>query len=1053
MKVYGHPDPWILERELERRVESAHPADGRASTLILVPTRRLAAHVERRLAASSGRRAWLGLHVRTFRGAARRILETAGLAPPALVSERVHLTLVRRVLDAQPENPWSGFVRDRPGAAGRVAGALLDLREAGVTPDELRSAGGDDPGAATLAAIYDAYARVLDDGLARGFTDETGLVRAAIAHAADFARGHGAVFLHGAYELLGIHVELVRALDAGREVTVLVPVRPGTPATAYAERFARRFLLGGQDVTPIETPGGEPGCGLALDALYSETSRPEPVSPARVTFRTCQGAAAELETAMRQALCAIASGARPEEIAIVARSLAPYAGAVDQLLSEAGLPFTSSVATPLRRRPFVRDLLLALRVVERDFPRTATVEVLRSPRIDWGRLVRAERPSGERADRWSLRARIVSGLEEWTLGLTRWVEDDEARSARHRPDATPSSFRLDEARRIGAALSILRGRIGPAARSWSEHATRIRAITDELVIPGETPDDESARDALDEILVDMARLESWLLDRRRVPFGEALDWLDQAVDAAEHKPRSSDRGGIRVLDALPARGLTFERVHVVGLNAGVFPRRVVDDPVLGDAARRKLRDATGRPIPLAAERLDEERLLLLLLAGSSRASLDVSWQRAAEAGRVRSPSLALRELARIARGVPDLGALRAIEVPSHPEQALRHAIAEGAGIAEAERVLLLALSARGPDARERLARVDPDLADGLHTIAATETFEPVDPAFDGRIARPAIPADGLSVSGLERLGRCPLQFFFSHVLRVHEPENEIEPIELDAREAGGLVHDRMATLYGTLLEEGLFEPGELERALARSDELLGGLRDEILGRLGERIGRRFPVLGQHLAAEWHTALAAFVRADLERLARAGLRVTGVEVPAERQLPLGPGVTLRLRGRFDRVLEGPGAVVVSDYKTTRRAERLDELVDETRMLRAEDIQVPLYRWLDERATAVEVLGIGPAVSGAREFRTFGARGGESGFLETVSTLLDLARRGSFPFRDRQKACDLCAYEAACRHRHPPSRIRQARDPDGRMCDALWNKSKTRPLLATPGDVDG
>ena len=1057
MKVYGHPDPWILEHELRRRVESAHPRDGRTPTLILVPTSRLAAHLERRFVTAGSRRAWLGLHVRTFRGAAAAILDAAREDVGALASERVRLALVRRVLDAQPASRWSGFVRARPGAAGRVASAFDDLREAGVTTEELCAAAATDPRATELAALYAAYARVLDDGRAQGCTDEAGLLRAAVPHAAHFARAHGAVFLHGAYELLGIHVELLRALDAGREVEALVPVRAAAPATVYAERFARRFLGAVDGVAPIDEADGT-GCGLALDALYDEACRPAATASGRVQFRTCQGATAEVETAVRHALAAIADGAPPQEIALVARSLAPYAGAIEEALADAGLPFTSSLATPLRRRPFVRDLLLLLRVVERDFPRAPTVELLRSPRIAWSRIVPDGRaPQGLRADVWSRRARIVRGIEEWTLGLPRWVEEDAARWSRRRPDEQDPGWRLEEARRIGAALSVLRGRVAPAPRTWSEHAARFRALLDELLEPGAAPEDVSAGAALDDVLADMARLEFWLGDGRRIAFGDALDWLEQAVDASEHTPHREDRGGIRVLDALQARGLTFEHVHLLGLNAGVFPRRVVDDPVLDDALRRKLREQTGRPLPLAAEALEEERLLLLLLLGASRASVEVSWQRAAEAGRVRSPSLALRELARVARGRPDLGVLEPVEVPSHPEHWLRYVIDRGAGLTEAERVLLLALSGHGPRARAALAQAAPELADGLRTIAATETFDLVDPAFDARIGRPAIPADGLSVSAFEKLAQCPLQYFFARVLGVREPEEEVDALELEPRELGSEVHQRLAELYQALEAERLLAPERLEQALARAARMLEEARGTILGSLGERMAGRFPVLWAHFAGEWQRAIAGFVSRDLRRIAEERARLVGTELGMERELSLDPGSMLRVRGRFDRVLETPGLRVIGDYKTGRRLKKIEELTSATRMLRGETLQVPLYRWLSGGTAQVEILGVGPVfetdpVAARAVFDGFESPKVEEGFLETVGLLLDLLRRGSFPLRDAEERCAFCPYEAACRHGHPPTKIREARDADGRVCAGFGRKSRTRPLLSMVGSAD-
>ena len=60
MNVVAHPDPVRLERELLARVDAEHPR-GPGRTLVVVPTRRLAEHVQCRLA--SVRPAWIGLEV------------------------------------------------------------------------------------------------------------------------------------------------------------------------------------------------------------------------------------------------------------------------------------------------------------------------------------------------------------------------------------------------------------------------------------------------------------------------------------------------------------------------------------------------------------------------------------------------------------------------------------------------------------------------------------------------------------------------------------------------------------------------------------------------------------------------------------------------------------------------------------------------------------------------------------------------------------------------------------------------------------------------------
>src|SRR5258706_108567 len=72
-------------------------------------------------------------------------------------------------------------------------------------------------------------------------------------------------------------------------------------------------------------------------------------------------------------------------------------------------------------------------------------------------------------------------------------------------------------------------------------------------------------------------------------------------------------------------------------------------PLLCDASGRLLREATGCPLPVAAESDGEERLLLEMLLRQSRVRLRVSWRRSDDAARPLVPSLALRDIARFAR--------------------------------------------------------------------------------------------------------------------------------------------------------------------------------------------------------------------------------------------------------------------------------------------------------------------------------------------------------------------------------------------------------------------
>jgi ATP-dependent helicase/nuclease subunit B len=961
------------------------------------------------------------------------------------------------VLRLDPDNRWARFAERRPGATGRLADALNELREAAIDPAEFCEVARDNPKDEALANLYASYVERLDESRVNGGTDEAGLVMAAAVYAGETAANYGQILVYGAYEWLGVHVQLLRDLARHTPVTVLVPIQPGQRVTSYAEAYAKSHLLDGDEsITPLEETG-ETGCGLDLASLYDEESRPSPAPAGRVRFRNTQGAVQEVQLAVHQALDAIAGGCAPEEIALVARSLEPYASAIEAAFRDRGLNWTSSLTAPLRRQPLVRDFLLLLEAVGQGLPRRSTAALLRSSRFQWTSLPGVDRaPRGELAERWSRKAGIIGGLDEWTKVLSGWVRrrgeydlrgegDDVARRER-------AKEREDEGKLIANSLRALGNRVDTSPGTWEDHAKRLGALLDELVAPGALVADLGAADGLRTLFDEMAMLESVIGETDEVSFARMRSWLEEEAQAAKVTPWRRDRGGIRVLDAMQFRGLTFDRVLLLGMNSGVFPRRSREHPVLGDRLRRQLRERTGRPLGLASDGPDEERLILALVLGGSRSRLDVSWQRADDSGRARSTSLALRELARLVYGEPDLDRLHSDPddkqrtVPSHPTQWLKYLAAESQLLHRSEAVLLHVLEASTDDELDDLAEAEDALKPGLRMVKATRAFEIREPGFDGRVDTPPS-LDRISVSSFERLGRCPLQYFFRHVLGVAEPDEAATAENLSPAELGSQVHSLLQRLYEYLDREGLFRTDRVEALLSRADEWLGRERTRLFGELGERVTRRLPVLWELTTASWFEALSGFVRGDLRRMGAGGWQVDGFEIGASRRIDLEDGTSVEVYGRFDRRWRLDERVLVGDYKTSGK---LADRVAPRLMLKGHQLQVPLYRMLEGDDSAVELLGVGPfyALLGEDErqaiFDGFPKDDQRTGFLETLRTLVGLVRRGRFPMRS-DRHCSWCAYRLACRWNHPPTQHRETIDADGLLYASLQDKSTKDPLI--------
>src|SRR5262249_39004253 len=133
-------------------------------------------------------------------------------------------------------------------------------------------------------------------------------------------------------------------------------------------------------------------------------------------------------------------------------------------------------------------------------------------------------------------------------------------------------------------------------------------------------------------------------------------------------------------------------------------------------------------------------------------------------------------------------------------------------------------------------------------------------------------------------------------------------------------------------------------------------------------------------------------------------------------------------------------LVTDYKTGRH---IKSRVDARGMLTGNALQVPLYALLT--GCPIEVVrvsrGVPPDVA---PFDGFKSAEHECGVVETLRTVAELARVGSFPIRSGAH-CDWCDYASACRPNHPPTAFREDHADDIRDVRDCWRKTVKTPTL--------
>ena len=131
-----------------------------------------------------------------------------------------------------------------------------------------------------------------------------------------------------------------------------------------------------------------------------------------------------------------------------------------------------------------------------------------------------------------------------------------------------------------------------------------------------------------------------------------------------------------------ARGMSFDAVFIPGLAERLFPRKIVEDPIILDSSRTEL----NAGLTTNEQRLAQERLALGIAVGAAERRLYLSYPRLdLQQGRPRVPSFYALEAVRAAEGrLPNFAELdRRAEAeslarigwpaPDDPAEAIDHA--------------------------------------------------------------------------------------------------------------------------------------------------------------------------------------------------------------------------------------------------------------------------------------------------------------------------------------------------------------------------------------------
>ena len=937
---------------------------------VIVPSRSLRERVSGALVELG--RARIGIRVQTLDSLASEVLERAGesAASSLLFGEAVRELARREPALARDLDPLDD------GYAAAVA-SVEDLLDAGFTAlhlDPLLERAAEAAGGASLARAS-ALLRVAA-AVSRELTERSlGHRCAELARAVDLLRGDAgwlptrSLWIHGFNDATGVQLDLLETL---------------------AQRFPTRIWLDHPDAHEGSVFGARVRERLAPVVAFTAEAQ----SPSRVTASRHADPESEARAAAAWAYERIAAGVEPERIAIVARDLTRHRLALRRQLARLGIPY-SGVGERGAVTPAGRHLAALCELLERGGalsaerwidacalgPAAAPAD-LRDAMHQLGIATLADLTAAPPA-RWEkgvqLAARIGLAVDEQgsIRASRRWVSGERFAGMRER------------------AIAALRKLDGEPQRArLAERAARLAQLTDLLGWGDATP----GRAEL------LAAFEAF--ERAGARPVQREDWtrvLRSALADASADPLGGSGGGVQVLSVMEARARGFAALRLIGLNRGVFPRRISEDPLLPDALRRALREVLP-DLPIKGEGHEEERFLFAQLVAAAPL-VHLSCAERDATGRAAPPSpLFERTPAVLEESEPALRSPRDREL----EIALRgsrveFAAALPAALADGRRALGLADDGIAQLARSRIAvlrELDPR---GVRRHELGPFLGAVGPLRGSADPRRSPPF----VTQLENAARCPWRAFLSRMLGVETPPDArgALPAASDKRLLGNVVHGALALAAQT---------SEWPHSFAR-ELLIESAREQ-----AEEESIALPGFAYALAR----CAAPYVEVARRLDASEDAKLVSAETVDVVRVRDESGAERELHYKAERVDEIGGALRRTDWKAGK-PKTLSE--HQRGLVQGELIQAHAYAHDGARARYVY---LDPGCDdGKRVLDASAIDPGRDVFEKTVAILLAAREAGAFPPRLRRpdrdeemSACRRCEMRSACLRGDSGARMR-------------------------------
>jgi RecB family exonuclease len=877
-----------------------------------------------------------------------------------------------------------------------VKDAVLTLRTAGVSAEQVQSAVERHSPAWDAAAVLSSYERLLAEST---LLDPAALLRLAVERFDEEAR----YVLHG-------HTLLAAELAP----------------RGLARLLMERLVAAGATVLP--------------EPLPRHSTEPARTSAEEFDFFVASSPSTEILEVMRRV---VQEGRHWDEVEIVTTDRDTYGIALDALCQREQIPCTLLDGVPLARTRVGRAAERWLRWLEDGLPARLVREALEAGDVSGELSAESQELSA-----WlsALSSQLSASVEKIGWGRARYEEACDRlragtfnRPPRQHDDESDEDFaaRVEQRRQEEAHLLALLERVlaatPPVPELGTSHdvtascaslASALRQLM--ALLPLESHAERRAATRLNDRLVELEDGDktpvrfAMAMAELRDGIGDLRGWTD--ASPAE-RPRISCGGAIHLTDVAHGGTTGRPRVFVVGLDADRAGGSRTQDPILPDSARRLI---GADLLPLTADRREERRwqLSAMLARVTGRLTLSLATDDDG-AGNTVNPAHAVLELFRQEQGDGSLGYKKLHESLGEPCSAVPRA----ESMLDTRGVWLSAIAGGDGDYRdgERLVRAAWPLLDaGLSAQSTREgdaftAYHGLVPAAAGRLD-PRQSTVPISPSSLELLSSCPLAWFYHYGLGLTPPDIQEYDSEqwLNAAARGELLHklyEQMGKNYRDR-QQDLLDDGARVDVLAIAERLLEEYRAEIIP----------PSIAVYEteAREIRVSALAFLEGERKRL-RDGHTTwdcfelkfppKGAADAAVVRYQAGNG-SIPVKGRIDRVdRTGDRKLVVIDYKTGKpdkyRKDKREALFHGGRYLQPAVYAAAAHQLLGGDVARFEYRF--PTERGENHDVSYSASE-LAAASDIVAGLMRHVERGEFPPTDDVHDCTYCDYAPVCRASH-------------------------------------